>query len=343
MASYASLGRNIKFDLNRCEGYRNFCNKLWNATRFVLMNTEGKDCGLDSHVDGVCKDGYLDFSQADRWIVSLLQRAEAEVEKGFADYRFDNIAAADLQVRLGRILRLVPGSGQGADPARQRSAAARHPPHAAAGAGNRAAPGASGDSVHHRDAVADGGAAGRPHAESGRRQHHAASLSGRAAAQDRRSSRSLDGATESADRCLPQPARRDAVVAGAARAADHAGGRAPNSRRGCNRSRPTCRLWPSCPKSQVRRTLPASPAPVSVVDEVRLMLQVEIDLAAERERIGKEIARLEGEIAKAESQARQRKLRRARAGAGGGAGEGAAGEFFGDAGEIARAIDKIGK
>ncbi|ABM61466.1 valine--tRNA ligase [Halorhodospira halophila] len=84
-ASLATTGRDVVFDLGRVEGYRNFCNKLWNAARYVLMNTEGADCG---------SGGPVELGAAERWIRSRLDRTVAEVRQAFADYRLDQAAQA---------------------------------------------------------------------------------------------------------------------------------------------------------------------------------------------------------------------------------------------------------
>ena len=86
-AALASTGRDVRFDLQRVDGYRNYCNKLWNATRYVLMQTEDKDTGLDNNE--------VELSLADRWIISRLQRVEETVGAHIEKYRFD-LAASDL-------------------------------------------------------------------------------------------------------------------------------------------------------------------------------------------------------------------------------------------------------
>ena len=85
-ASLASTGRDINFDMNRIAGYRNFCNKLWNAARYVLMNTEDQDTGIDNND--------IILSLADRWIISQLQTTEKTVTAALDSYRFDHASQA---------------------------------------------------------------------------------------------------------------------------------------------------------------------------------------------------------------------------------------------------------
>ena len=182
LVSLATQGRDIKFDLGRMEGYRNFCNKLWNAARYVLMNTEGKDCAVQGSTSAARGGmpgaagitGEVTLNTADRWIVSRLHEVTVEVEAALKEYRFDLAAQALYSFYLERILRLVPGAIQGGAHGRagQCQYPARHASNTGTGARNAAAAAASADAVYHRGNLAARGAVGRQEG----RNHHAPAL-----------------------------------------------------------------------------------------------------------------------------------------------------------------------
>ncbi|OIP15469.1 MAG: valine--tRNA ligase [Comamonadaceae bacterium CG2_30_59_20] len=300
-ASLASLGRSINFDAKRCEGYRNFCNKLWNASRFVLMNCEGQDCGLKEHTAAECEVGasYLNFSAADRWIVSLLQKVEAQVAQGFADYRLDNVASTiydfvwnefcDWYLEIAKVQ-----IQQGSDA--QKRATRRtlirtletilrlaHPiiPFVTEALWQKVAPvaGRSGESV---------AIAAYPVSQPER-------IDEAAIAHVAKLKQLVDACRNLRGEMRVSPATRLPLFAIAGSSAEAAF---------MTQAAPVLQALAKLSEVRVFEdeaawAAAAQAAPVAVVGEARICLFMEIDVAAEKARLGKELARLEGEIVKA--------------------------------------------
>ncbi len=304
-ASLASPGRDIKFDMPRCEGYRNFCNKLWNATRFVLMNCEGQDCGLEEC--STRSEGYLHFSQADRWIVSQLQRTEADVEKAFAEYRFDLAAKAiyefvwdeycDWYLELAKVQLSSPlPSGEGLG-VRERGASIEaeqratrrtllrvletvlrlaHPiiPFITEELWQTIGPmsGRTGSSI-----MLEAYPRVQPNKIDADAETWVALLK------------------EAVDAC--RSLRGEMNISPATRVPLIAAGDAEKLRAYSLYLKALAKLA----DVEIVSELPDADAPVALAGDFKLMLKIEIDVAAEKERLGKEIARLQSEIVKAES------------------------------------------
>ncbi len=302
-ASLASLGRSINFDSKRCEGYRNFCNKLWNATRFTLMNCEGQDCGLAEHTKEQCAPGaefhnYLVFSQADRWISSTMQRVEADVAKGFADYRLDNVAVSLYQFVWDEFcdwyLEIAKVQIQTGTPAQQRATRRTlirtleailrlaHPviPFITEELWQKVAPVAG---LKKGEYI---GQAAYPQSQPGKidpqAEAHVAKLKTLVDA-----CRNLRGEMKVSPAArLPLFVLGDSVF--------------------MSQSAPVIKALAKLSEvrvfeSETEWAAAAQAAPVAVVGEARICLHMEIDVAAERTRLGKEATRLEGELVKVQA------------------------------------------
>ena len=297
--SLASPGRDIKFDLSRCEGYRNFCNKLWNAARFVLMNIEGHDLAA-APLQAPAADDTLSF--ADRWIISRLQRTEADIAQHFADYRFDLLARAiyefvwdefcDWYLELAKV-QLQTGAeaqrqGTRRTLARVLEAILRlaHPliPFITEELWQTIAP-LAGKKTHASIMLA-----AYPEADPAR-------IDAESEARVRSLKETVHACRNLRGEMGTSPAQKVPLTAsGDADACAEIAGYAPYLKALAKLSEVE-----TVDGDAFDAIVAKGNTPVAVAGTTRLTLKVEIDVAAERERLTKEIARLENEVAKAEA------------------------------------------